>query len=155
MAITEATEARMSEANRARNAQDRKNPLLINVDDGRLVPNVPQLGGRNEDKARGISQILPHPKYRIYKGDPKASLEARMQYLATSGVNGRRAVMDSSTEADPALPAFDIQKATREDLVLFAMEQYGMALDEDGTMHLTTLRAKVKALAQSVGDLAN
>ena len=41
-------EEQLSAVYQARNAQNRKRPMLINIDDGRLMPNVPRLGGRPE-----------------------------------------------------------------------------------------------------------
>jgi hypothetical protein len=135
----------------ARNRQDRKHPFLINIEDGRLVPNVPMLGGRKGDPKEKIPSILPHPKYRVFSGDPKASLADRMRWIETSGQSGAmRAVVDSGADA-PA--AFDVSTASREQLVAFARDQYGEALDATGDTHLTKLRAQVRALAQTAGDL--
>lgn len=172
--IDDALEVSMSEAYRARNRQNAKDPLLINLKDGRLIPNVPQLGGRKE-KRDGTGKVIqtgivPHPDYRIYRGDPRASKSERMRILATQGaiegapvLPGRAQVVDSSVLADvvnsaPLIshPDFDIAKASREHLVAFALEQYNIALDTDpaNPTHMSTLRSQVRALAQGQGDLA-
>ena len=41
--ISEAVEARMAEARATRNKQDKEHPMLINIKDYRLMPNVPAL----------------------------------------------------------------------------------------------------------------
>ena len=160
--ISEAVEARMSEARRRANAQDREHPFLINIDDGRLVPNVPRLAGQAANKALGKAFIPPHPKYRVYMGPPKAKLEERMRILMTQGLMARAAVIDTNhlagsgntvSEAEKA-EAFNINRAGREELVVFAQENYGVAIDNaSGDTHVMKLRAKVRELARAAGDL--
>jgi hypothetical protein len=135
MALSAQAEQKMQAERDARNKQDKKHPFVINIDDGRLLPNIPNL--------------REHPKYRVYKGDPKASAEERLRHLAVTGHGPR--VIDSG-DAVPSAPLFDIAKATREELVEFAAAQYHEQLDPN--MHLATLRASVRALAQSNNDLA-
>lgn len=151
MAISDVMEQQQAARYQSRNKQDKKHPMLINIEDGRLVPNVPMLAGRKGDPVNKIPPIMPHPKYRVFTGDPKASKEQRLRWLETSGQSGAmRAVVDSGADA-PA--AFDVSTASREQLVAFARDQYGEALDATGDTHLTKLRAQVRALAQTAGDL--
>jgi hypothetical protein len=92
-----------------------------------------------------------------------------MRILATQGVGDampvaptRSVVVDSTPLNDAnsaplaANPEFDIAKATREQLVAFAIDQYNVPLDIDpaNPTHMATLRAQVRALAQGQGDLA-
>lgn len=106
MAISAAEEQRMAER-RARRRQLTDPPLLIR-DDGRLYPNT--------------KLMQRHPRYRPYHGDPKASLDDRMRYL--SGLGKKRAVTFEETD-EP----FDINAADVDELVQFALEQYGAILD--------------------------
>lgn len=112
--------------------QDSAAPLLINIEDGRLMPNTPN--------------IRALPGYRVYHGDPKADLDARMAYLRSGG-HGRKhtPVMD---DAQP----FDVAKATKEELLAFAMNEYGAALDVAADVR--SLRKKVMELADAAGSLA-
>lgn len=133
--ITEAQE--MRQAAGARPRQDPKYPMLINIDDGRLYPNVPKMRA--------------HPKYIVYTGDVKASATERMRWVDTakgSPMRRRRVVADENTA-----PPFDIGKATATELVEFALTEYGKTLDP-GT-HLSSLRAAVRKLAQEAGNLAD
>ena len=129
---TEAHEADVAEA-RGRTLQDRRNPFLIHVDDGRLVPNTVNL--------------RKHPKYRVFTGSPKASPAERRLWLATMSGEGRRVVQDSTLTEAP----FDIGKATREELAAFALSEYSQVLNLD--MHLATMRAEVRRLAEAHGSL--
>ena len=155
MAISAAMEERMSAAVQSRNAQNKRHPFLINIDDGRLVPNVPRLGGKAAVKdANGRTvdpAIPPHPKYRVWRGDPKASRAERLRILNEGMRIEAAPVIDpafvASTEA-----AFDISTASAEELVAFANEQYGTKLNANTPVHL--LRGKVKALAVKHGDAA-
>lgn len=157
MPITEAQEIGQVEAQRRAHAQNKRYPLLINVDDGRLVPNVPQLGGRTEIRAQDgrllRTAILAHPRYRVYMGDPKAPLEERMRLLATSGFGVHNPVIDPDAPRNAVVAeSFDISKASKQELVAFAEKQYGTTLDPN--KHHATLRAEVRQLAANAGDLA-
>lgn len=112
--------------------QDTKAPLLIHVDDGRLMPNVPR--------------ILANPKYRVYHGDPKADRASRLAYLRSGGQGPARAVV-----ADDIAP-FDIDRASKDELIAFAANEYGAALDP--ATDIRTLRKKVAGLAGAAGELA-
>lgn len=114
---------------RARQRQDKAHPLLINLDNARLMPNVPRI--RAHKKAR----------YVPYTGDPKASLKERMRFIETMGRGGVRAVVDSGDDAP-----FDLGKATKQELVDFALSEYQTTLDIN-TDH-RKLRGQVKALAE-------
>ena len=149
MPISEVMEQKMVEANRARNAQDKRHPMLINIRDGRLIPNVPKL--------------RTHKDYRIYMGDPQAPLVDRMRVLQTQGLLHGAAVVDTQnnrerlqmgTVESEGVEPFDIAKASREQLKAFAAANYGVELDKDGNTHLMTLRAQVRDLAKAKGDLS-
>ncbi len=148
MPISEVMEQKMVEANRARNAQDKRHPMLINIKDGRLLPNVPKL--------------RTHKDYRIYMGDPQAPLVDRMRVLQTQGLLHGAAVVDTQNNLERlqmgtiegAGEPFDIAKATREQLKAFAVENYGVELDKEGNTHMMTLRAQVRDLAKAKGDLS-
>ncbi len=162
--ISEAQEARMAEARAARNKQNRTHPMLINIKDYRLMPNVPRLGGQQADQKKGVPFIAPHPDYRVYMGDVRATVAERKRIVETGAYMARPAVIDShpitgnvpiavggpTGEAEP----FDVSKASRQDLVDFALRYYGAAIDPKGDTHLMSLRAQVKALAKAHGDAA-
>lgn len=156
MAISEQAAQGMSNAIRARvQAQDKRNPFLINVNDGRLVPNV------------GL--LRKDPNYRVYFGAPDASLQARMHILATQGLGDRTPIVveDSSTlfqngavvaatnaavvAATDTRGPFDIHRASVTELVDFALANYNEQLD--ATTHKATLKAQVRALAKARGEL--
>lgn len=125
--ITDAQEAALA-ARRAQTAQDKRNPFLIHVDDGRLMPNVARLRG--------------HAKYRVFTGSPKATPEERMVCLRSMG-NG----IPLPTE-DP----FDIGTASVAELIAFAASEYGVTLDP--STHHNKMRAELRRLAAEAGNLA-
>lgn len=139
MAITEAQEANLS-AQITRARQDKKTPFCINVKDGRLMPNVPE--------------IRANADYRPFTGNYKATLDERMAYLRSGGFGGpgrRAVVMPADDDIPPAPPVeeqppFDIAKASKEELVAFAFDQWAEVLSID--THLTTLRSQVAKLAK-------
>ena len=104
--LTAADEQRM--ADRRSRLRQKKNPALVIRDDGVLYPNT--------------AQMEKHPRYRPYHGDPKASLDDRMRYLA--GLQKKRAVVFEETE-EP----FDVNTASVDELVQFALDQYGAVLN--------------------------
>lgn len=113
--------------------QDKTNPFLINIEDGRLIPNVERI--RSSRAAT----------YRVYTGDPKATLEERMAYLKSGvGRPGRTKVVNTQPEE----AAFDIGKATKEDLVAFAASEYGLALDSSKS--LKVLREEFAKTAEAL-----
>jgi len=138
--INDAQDAALS--NRMKQKQDTKVPFLINIKDGRLVPNV-----------AGTRELAD---YRPYQGPAKAPLEARLQYLRSEGRLGSayRPLVDSSVEQSSAPPAppFDIATATKDELISFAAMEYGKMLDT--TAHLATLKKQVREFARQAGALA-
>jgi hypothetical protein len=104
--LTAADEQRM--ADRRSRLRQKKNPALVIRDDGMLYPNT--------------AQMERHPRFRPYHGDPNASLQDRMRYLA--GLQKKRAVVFEETD-DP----FDVNTASVDELVQFALDQYGAVLD--------------------------
>lgn len=133
--ITEAQEARLADANaRSKRKQDRTNPMVINIDDGRLMPNTPRLRA--------------HPKYRVYGGDIKAPVPERMRWLAGALKQMPTKIVNSQAEND----AFDVGKATADELVVFANEQFGMILDPAEPLPVLRKRIMARAEAGSAGD---
>ena len=108
--------------------QDAKIPFLINIKDGRLISNS--------------VNVRANPDYRPYTGNPKASLEERMVFIA-SAVGGRTRVIDSSVEE---LPPFDLGKTTKEEIITFAFQEFGMVLSE--STDIRTLRRQVTEAAE-------
>lgn len=121
MAVTEQTEIQAA-AFRAKHRQDKTTPFLIR-DDGMLLPNVPLLA-----KLKTM---------RPYTGKLDATLEERLQFL--KGLPTRRAI--TFDEPEP----FNISKATKQELIAFAMDEYSEPIDEE--THLNKVRATVCSLA--------
>jgi len=125
-----------------RYSQDKANPMCINVNDGRLFPNVPN--------------IRKNPDYRVYTGDINASAKERMDYLKSGiGPKRARAVID----AEPA--PFVVATADKDDLIAFASVEYGYALDArktveqlrvDFTKYLKALEAADAAAETETAD---
>lgn len=113
-------------AARRRMRQDKQDPLLICMEDGMLFPNVPNI----RKKATFI----------VYRGDPKAGLEERMAYVKSmkGGAPSRRGVVNTQE-------AFDIGKASKEELIDFALTEYDTELKDAPLM---VLRKQVQALAE-------
>lgn len=137
--ITEQQEQNLQSANDRRTAkrQDRTNPHVINVNDGRLMPNT--------------QRLRQHKEYRVYTGPSNADLPTRMRWL--EGMRRRAPkIIDSSTDA--ADEPFDIGKATKEDIAVFAMENFGKVFDL--SLPLKTMREELKKLAdaEAVQELA-
>lgn len=123
-------EAALQQANdrSSRKKQDKTHPMVIHVDNARLMPNTPRLRA--------------HKDYRVYTGNPTDDEATRKRWLKSSG---RRApkIIDSTPEEE----AFDIGTATPDDLVMFAFENYGKVLD--AALPPKKLREAVKALADA------
>jgi hypothetical protein len=129
--INEAQEAALSQHTRPK--QDTKIPFLINIDDARLVPNVPKL--------------RTHPKYRPYHGVLAASHADRLTYLKTEfRSGGERLVIDSTK-----VKAFDIATATKEELITYAFNEFGVTIDP--STHGNAVRVQLRKLAQDAGVL--
>lgn len=126
MRMNDETEARLSEA-RSRRRQNRECPLLIR-DDGMLFPNVPLVAKKQN--------------FRPYRGDPKASLQERLNYLSGYGQSRRRVHYDPSVDEAP----FELSKASAEDIIAFAFEELGATLDP--ALPLPELRAECYRLSQ-------
>ena len=123
MAFDEATEERAA-AFRAKKRQNSAIPWLIRTD-GMIFPNVPL--------------IAKKPNFRPYRGDPGAPLEERLAYV--QGLPGRRRVVVDAAEPEP----FNITKATKDELVQFAMDEYSEPIDPEA--HINKVRAVVCTLA--------
>ena len=122
------------EADRARRGlQDKKTPFLIHRTNGRLLPNVERL--------RAHKDMLP------YKGSSKASLEERMRLLRTGS---NREVTQS--EPDEPLPPFDLSRATREEMIAFARDEYGITLNPNAPPHILRNQIKKAASGDSSPD---
>lgn len=149
--VSEVQEAKMISERAARNKQDKKHPHLINVKDGRLLPNVPALAGYREAVVNGV--LVPgkamHRNYRVYTGDPKASAEERLKWLETSGSvkAGPRPVTLANVEP------FDVGTATRDELLAFASSEYQEDLSQVGG--LKALRTRVIELATRAGAVTD
>jgi hypothetical protein len=93
-------------------------------DDGLLMPGTPK--------------ILALAGYRPYFGNPKASLDDRMAYI-----HGQERAFNAQVQAEQN--AFDVDAATHEQLIEFALTEYGKTLD---------VRKPVEKLRKEVIELA-
>lgn len=128
--INATQEAALQTANdrSSKKRQDRVNPMVIHIENARLMPNTPRL--------------RVHKDYRVYTGNPTDDLETRKRWL--KGVDRRTPkVIDSTPDVAP----FDVGTATADDLVMFAFENYGKVLDS--ALPPKKLREAVKALADA------
>ncbi len=114
----------------AKRRQDKTNPMVIHIENGRLMPNTPNL--------------RKHPMYRVYGGALDAALPERMKWLKGMMRMPRQVVNTAPQEV------FDIGTATADDLVLFALEEYGAVLAS--TTPINKLRKQVAAMAQAAGE---
>lgn len=122
-------EANLAAANqRAKFKQDKKNPHLVNIEDGRLMPNILKL--RN------------HPMYRVYAGPANADAAGRLAWLAGQSRAGKAKLVNSKAEED----VFDVGTATLDEIVVFAMENYGLVIDTSKPMK--TIRKQVMEAAE-------
>jgi hypothetical protein len=115
---------------RAKKKQDKTHPHLVNVKDGRLMPNTPKL--------REMAD------YRVYDGPIDSTREQRLAWVKKA--IGRNPVKIVNTQVEES---FDIGKASKDDLVTFAYEQWGQTLDI--AKPLKVLRDEVSKLA-GVGE---
>lgn len=124
--ITPELEQRIAD-HRSKNRQSKTCPWLIR-EDGAIYPNVPLIAKKQN--------------FRPYHGDPAASLEERMRYLQGLSHQRRRVIMSAPViEEEP----FDIAKASKEELIEFAMEEFSEPIDPGE--HLNKVRAIVAKLA--------
>jgi hypothetical protein len=126
-AQNEALEERVA-SQRGKMRQNKAVPWLIR-DDGTIFPNVPLIARKQN--------------FRPYHGAIDAPIEERMKYLAGFGSRGRRQVVMSGPIEE--LPPFDIAKATKEELIEFAMEEFSEPLDPE--LGVNEMRAAVAKLA--------
>lgn len=124
--LDENFEASVAQA-RGRTRQNKEVPFLIR-DDGILMPNVPLIAKKQN--------------FRPYHGDVKATLAQRLEYL--KGMRTSRRVINTATVADEEAP-FDIAKATKEELIKFAMDEFVYTIEPD--THLNKVRSIVAKLA--------
>lgn len=125
--ITAEQEKNLSDANaRAKKKQDKANPMVININNGRLMPNTPRLRA--------------HAQYKVYSGLLDASLPERMRWLEGSLKSGTKKIVNSKAEAD----MFDVGTADKDELIIFAMEEFGQALDPK--LELKAMRKKIVAM---------
>lgn len=127
MSISDSQQDGLSAIRATKSKQDLAMPFLINRKDGRLMPNT--------------ELMRKHADYRPYTGSVKASLSERMLFLSSGATRPR---MINSTPEDEPEP-FDIGKATKGELVDFAFNEFGAALDE--TADIRTLRKQLASLA--------
>lgn len=124
------------DALRARRAQDKKNPFVINIHDGRLMPNTPRL--------------RVHKDYRVYTGPVKDSTgESRLKWLDGNLMTARPRVVNSLA-GTPAPPVFDVGKASQSELIGFALDEYGLVLPED--MPVAEMRNRIMLVATPLAD---
>jgi hypothetical protein len=90
--------------------------------------------------------LRAHPKYRPYHGLLTASHADRLTYLKTEHKSIPRTVIDSSNAK-----AFDIATASREELVAFALSEYGTSLAP--TLNAMSMRVQIRKLAEDAGHL--
>lgn len=126
MAINDSEEARLAAA-RSRKRQNQDVPYLIR-DDGDLYPNVPL--------------VAKDVRFRPFHGDVNASLNERLDYLR--GIAKKRKVTYNPQDTEP----FEIGTADLDDLLMFAMDEYGVALDS--SLPLRKLREQVYRLSQGM-----
>jgi hypothetical protein len=124
--ITPELEKRIAE-HRSKTRQSKTCPWLIR-DDGMIVPNVPLIAKKQN--------------FRPYHGDPGATIEERMRYLQGFSHKRRAVVMSAPLVEDEP---FDIAKATKEELIQFAMEEFSEPIDPEE--HLNKVRTIVAKLA--------
>lgn len=109
--------------------QDKTHPQVVNIHDGRRMPNV--------------LMLREHKDYRIYLGPEGVTDAEALQWV--KGELKRK--VPKVTYTSP-LDSFDVGKATKDDLIVFAMEELGIALDP--TMHIATMRSKVMEAANKL-----
>lgn len=119
---------------RAKKKQDVKNPFVVNINNGRLMPNTPRL--------------RVHKDYRVYPvglEDAKKSTTAdRLAWIKRSAAMfAAPRITNSMAEQD----SFDVGTATADELAVFAMETWGLALDPKKP--LKTLRKEVMEKAEA------
>lgn len=125
--ITSQQEEMMATA-RGKARQDKRVPLLINRENLRLMPNTPLIRAR--------------PQYMPYDGKATDDEATRRAFVEGSGTRRPR-VVNSAADVD----AFDIGKCTKDELVTFAMGEYGYVLD--AAKDIRTLRKEFMAYVEA------
>jgi hypothetical protein len=138
--LTDQQDQNLSNASRrtSKRRQDRENPHVVNVKDGRLMPNV--------------KMLREHPDYRIYRGPDTDDAKVRLQWL--DGALKRVPMKVTNTKADAV---FDVGTATRDDIIVFMMEEYGIVVKPEtpmSTMRQMVVRAADKAAAAQAAENA-
>lgn len=129
--ITAEQEQRLTDSHaRSRKKQDKEHPHLVNVKDGRLMPNTPKL--------REMAD------YRVYDGPIDGTREQRLVWVRAALKRNPVKIVNTQEQE-----TFDIGKASKDDLVTFAFEQWGATLDS--AKPLKMLRDEVAKLA-GAGD---
>lgn len=131
--ITAEQESNLAAANaRARKKQDREHPFVVNTKDGRLMPNTPRL------RAHKDYRVLPMG----LEDAKKSTIGQRLKWVEKSAsINTGPKVTNSMAAQDE----FDVGTATADELAVFAMETWGLALDP---------KLPLKALRKQVMDKA-
>ena len=125
--ITAEQEQRLTDSlARAKKKQDKTHPHLVNIKDGRLMPNTVRLREMTD--------------YRVYDGPIDGTNEQRLAWVKKAISRNPVKIVNTQVEE-----AFDIGKASKDDLVTFAYEQWGKTLDI--AMPLKALRDEVAKLA--------
>jgi hypothetical protein len=135
MSLAQSAEQNLSARLSGKYKQDTKVPHLINIKDGRLLPNS--------------INVRANPDYRPYTGSLKATLEERMVYINSSISGSRTRVVDSSAEE---APTFDLGKASKDEVIAFAFQEFGMVLSENTdirTLRKQILEASERAASRS------
>lgn len=127
MPISAQQEKTLSEANqRYKKKQDKVNPHVININDGRLMPNV--------------STLREHVNYRVYTGPKDATTEERMKWLQ----GALKQMPDRHVTG--VVEDFDVSTADKDALITFAMEEWGLMLSPE--LGLSVLRRQVLLRSQ-------
>ena len=127
-----AAERAVSEA-RGRIRQNKAVPWLIR-DDGMLFPNVPLIAKKQN--------------FRPYRGKLDATLAERLRYL--EGVPGQRPHnLTLSGPVEEEAPPFDLRRASKDECISIALEQFGQVLDP--SKHVSQMRAEVARMAGLIG----
>jgi hypothetical protein len=111
-------------ATREKFKQNKDTPLVINVTDGRLLPNTVAVSGQ-PDGHGGFIEGTRDPNYVPYHGDPKATLEERMKWLRTANTAPRRVIFSASAVEPERI---DLDKMSKEQLINFAASEFSMKI---------------------------
>jgi hypothetical protein len=127
--ISDNQESAMAAA-RGKARQDKRTPLVINRDNLRLMPNTPLIRAR--------------PQYMPYDGQATDDEPTRRAYVEGRGMNKRPRIVNSAAEPE----VYDIGRCSKDELVTFAMDTYGFALDPAKDVRI--LRKEFAAYVETV-----